>query len=128
MTFGKRGRRMKNSASFSAKKRQKIVKYFNSYEAHDVSNNGVTSYRRVSKGGGIWGMCPPPLEPNAQRKNLRRLKDLRGPIQQKLSKWYIFFFAKDFLLKFTLQFVIRKNVICERKVCLPPPMRLLFLV
>ena len=34
------------------------------------------------QGGGIWGMCPP-LEPNAQRKNLRRLKDLWGAIQRK---------------------------------------------
>ena len=34
------------------------------------------------QGGGIWGMCPP-LEPNAQRKNLRRLKDLRGPFHRK---------------------------------------------
>ena len=46
------------------------------------------------QGGGIWGTCPP-LEPNAQRKNLRRLKDLRGQIQQKspkFSKWIFFFF------------------------------------
>ena len=31
---------------------------------------------------------------------------------------FFFFFAKD-SLKSTLQFGIRKNVICERKVCLP---------
>ena len=36
--------------------------------------------------GGIWGICPPPLEPNAQRKNLRRLRDLRGTIQRKSPK------------------------------------------
>ena len=29
---------------------------------------------RIQGGGGIWDMSP--LEPNAQRKNLRRLKDL----------------------------------------------------
>ena len=46
-----------------------------------------SAVRRVSKGGGIWGMCPPPLEPNAQRKNLRRLKDLKGPIQRKSPKF-----------------------------------------
>ena len=38
------------------------------------------------QGGGIWGTCPP-LEPNAQQKNLRRLKDLRGQIQQKSPKF-----------------------------------------
>ena len=38
------------------------------------------------RGGGIWGMCPP-LESNAQRKNLRRLKDLKGPIQRKSPKF-----------------------------------------
>ena len=41
---------------------------------------------RIQGGGGIWGTCPP-LEPNAQRKNLRRLKDLRGQIQQKSPKF-----------------------------------------
>ena len=85
---------------------------------------------RIQGGGGIWGTCPP-LEPNAQRKNLRRLKDLRGQIHQKspkFSKW--FFFCLRHSLKSTLQFGIRKNVICERKVCLSaaPPMRSLFLV
>ena len=48
--------------------------------------------------GGHLGLVPPPLEPNAQRKNLRRLKDLRGQIQQKspkFSKW-IFFLLKTF--------------------------------
>ena len=49
------------------------------------------------QGGGIWGMCPP-LEPNAQRKNLRRLKDLRGPIQRNRNFENEFFFAKDILL------------------------------
>ena len=39
------------------------------------------------QGGGIWGTCPPLLEPNAQRKNLWRLKDLRGQIQQKSPKF-----------------------------------------
>ena len=88
--------------------------------------------RRVSKGGHL-GHVPPPLEPNAQRKNLRRLKDLRGQIQQKspkFSKWIFFFFCLRHSPKSTLQFVIRKNVICQRKVCLSaaPPIRLLFLV
>ena len=56
--------------------------------------------RRVSKGG-AFGACAPPLEPNAQRKNLRRLKDLRGPNHRKslkFSKCVFFFFAKDILL------------------------------
>ena len=35
--------------------------------------------------GGHLGHVPP-LEPNAQRKNLRRLKDLRGPIHRKSPK------------------------------------------
>ena len=51
-------------------------------------------HRRVSKGG-AFGARAPPLEPNAQRKNLRRLKNLRGQIQQKspkFSKWIFFFF------------------------------------
>ena len=39
------------------------------------------------QGGGHLGHVPPPLEPNAQRKNLRRLKDLRGQIQQKSPKF-----------------------------------------
>ena len=35
-----------------------------------------------------------PLEPNAQRKNLLRLKDLRGPIQRKSTKFprWVFFY------------------------------------
>ena len=37
--------------------------------------------------GGHLGHVPPPLELNAQRKNLRRLKDLRGQIQQKSPKF-----------------------------------------
>ena len=41
---------------------------------------------RVSKGWAFGACAPPPLEPNAQRKNLRRLKDLRGPIQRKSPK------------------------------------------
>ena len=63
------------------------------------------------QGGGIWGTCPP-LEPNAQRKNLRRLKDLRGQIQQKspkFSKLIFFFFCLRHSLKSTLQFGIRKK-------------------
>ena len=52
-----------------------------------------------TRGGGIWGMCPPPLEPNAQRKNLRRLKDLRRPIQRKSPKLLTrFFFSLKILL------------------------------
>ena len=45
--------------------------------------------RRVSKGGGHLGHVPPPppREPNAQRKNPRRLKDLRGLIQRKSPKF-----------------------------------------
>ena len=95
-----------------------------------VNSIFTTTQARI-QGGGIWGTCPP-LEPNAQRKNLRRLKDLRGQIQQKSPKFSkrIFFFWLRHSLKSTNQFGIRKNVICERKVCLSaaPPMRLLFLV
>ena len=47
--------------------------------------NGADCVQARIQGGGIWGTCPP-LEPNAQRKNLRRLKDLRGPIQRKSPK------------------------------------------
>ena len=87
--------------------------------------------RRVSKGGHLGHV--PPLEPNAQRKNLRRLKDLRGRFSKNLQNFqndFFFFFCLRHSLKFTLQFGIRKNVICERKVCLSaaPPMRLLFLL
>ena len=46
----------------------------------------IALYENVCTGayprGGHLGHVPP-LEPNAQRKNLRRLKDLRGQIQQK---------------------------------------------
>ena len=59
---------------------------------YSEKNNPFVKQARI-QGGGIWGTCPP-LEPNAQRKNLRRLKDLRGQIQQKspkFSKWIIFF-------------------------------------
>ena len=61
------------------------------------------------QGGGHLGHVPPPLEPNTQRKNLRRLKDLRGPIQRKSPKspTYIFFYKDS--RKSTLQFGIRKK-------------------
>ena len=40
-------------------------------------NTVLRAPMRVSKRGGvIWGMCPPPPEPNVQRKNLRILNDL----------------------------------------------------
>ena len=51
--------------------------------------------------GGHLGHVPP-LEPNAQRKNLRRFKDLRGPIQRKspkLSTGFFFFFLLKILLR-----------------------------
>ena len=54
----------------------------------------LTRQARI-QGGGIWGMCPP-LEPNAQRKNLRRLKDLRRPIQRKSPRFFFFFLLKTF--------------------------------
>ena len=41
---------------------------------------------RIQVGGGHLGHVPSPLEPNAQQKNLRRLKDLKGPIQRKSPK------------------------------------------
>ena len=43
-------------------------------------------YQARIQGGGAFGACVP-LDPNAQRKNLRRLKDLRGPIQRKSPKF-----------------------------------------
>ena len=71
-----------------------VVVVFNSYSKtfHKRNlwerKNPVAScfWQARIQGGGIWGMCPP-LEPNAQRKNLRRLKDLRGPIQRKSPKF-----------------------------------------
>ena len=42
--------------------------------------------RRLFKGGSISGMCPS-LEPNAQRKNLQRLKDLLDNINKLISKF-----------------------------------------
>ena len=52
--------------------------------AHAIACRGRAG--AYPRGGGIWGTCPP-LEPNAQRKNLRRLKDLKGQIQQKYPKF-----------------------------------------
>ena len=43
----------------------------------------------------------------------------RGPIQLKSQNLQNEFFRLGHSLKSTLQFGIRKNVICERKVCLP---------
>ena len=56
---------------------------------------------RIQGGGAFGARAPPPLEPNTQRKNLRRLKDLRGQIQQKLQNFQneFFFFFFFFLLK-----------------------------
>ena len=55
--------------------------------------------------GGAFGACAP-LEPNAQRKNLRKLKDLRGPIQRKSPKFSneFLFSAKDILLSLLINF------------------------
>ena len=51
-----------------------------------------------------------------------KIKRLEGTDSAKIAKIvhriFFFFLAIDFL-KSTLQFGIRKNVICERKVCLP---------
>ena len=53
--------------------------------------NDSISYigRRVSKeGGGAFGACaPPPFEPIAQRKNLRRLKDLLAITNELIRKF-----------------------------------------
>ena len=67
--------------------RRTIVSKHNDARQHWMTG----SYPR----GGIWGMCPP-LEPNGQRKNLRRLNDLRGPIQRKSPKLSTWFFLERF--------------------------------
>ena len=53
-----------------------------------VMKTPTIMYRHVStKGGGHLGHVPPPLEPNAQRKNLRRLKDLLDNTNELVSKF-----------------------------------------
>ena len=77
-------------------------------------------------------MCPPPLEPNAQRKKSTEIKRLERTDSAKIAKIFnliflFFIFAKD-SLKSTLQFGIRKTLYVNEKYVYQPPMRLLFLV
>ena len=93
-----------------------------------------TDNRRVSKGGAFGARAPPlSLMPNEKSTEIKRLEG--GRFSKNLQNFqndffFVFFFCLRHFLKSTLQFGIRKNVICERKVCLSaaPPMRLLFLV
>ena len=95
-----------------------------------IYNLGINTQARIQ--GGAFGARAPPLEPNAQTKKSTEIKRLEGADSAKISKIFKmnFFFCLRHSLKSTLQFGIRKNVICERKVCssAAPPMRLLFLV
>ena len=87
--------------------------------------------RRVSKGGAFGARAPPlSLMPNEKSMEIKRLEGADSAKISKIFKMIFFFFCLRHSLKSTLQFGIRKNVICERKVCLSaaPPMRLLFLV
>ena len=65
-------------------------------------------------------MCPPPPLSLIPNEKIYGDKRLEGTDSAKIAKIFsmIFFFAKD-SLKSTVQFGIRKNVICEQIVCLP---------